>query len=142
MKLTVNQGGLKTSKITISFKHLAKMVLSYIYIKGIRRKKIKFQIFSFQGHNLKNLNKSENSSCLKVPDVGIQNDRTRTMITTHQTIKRSEFVGPRKRPKTVQFCTTHHYDQILQGFSQFLSPANSDLFFACCVVIMVRMRSF
>ena len=45
--------------------------------------------------NLKNLNKSENSSSLKVPDVGIQNDRIRTTITTQQTKKRSEFVSPR-----------------------------------------------
>ena len=81
----------------------------------------------FEG--LKNLNKSENSSCLKVPDVGIQNDCSQTTITTQQTKKISEFVSPRKRPKTVQICTTDHYDQILEGFSRFLGPASSDFIY-------------
>ena len=61
----------------------------------------------------------------KVPDGGIQNDRIQTTITMQQTKKRSEFVSPRKRPETVQICTTDHYDQILEGFSRFLGPANS-----------------
>ena len=34
-----------------------------------------------------------------------------------------------KRPKTVQICTTDHYDQILEGFSRFLGPENSNLKF-------------
>ena len=45
-----------------------------------------------------------------------------------QTEKRSEFVGPRKRPKNVQICTTDQYDQSLEGFSRFRGPAISDLF--------------
>ena len=46
-------------------------------------------------------------------DVGIRLHRT--TITAHQTKKRSEFVGPRKHPKTVQICTPEHYEQILVG---------------------------
>ena len=43
---------------------------------------------SFLVENLKNLNKNENSSCSKVPDVGIQNDCIWTTITTQQTNKK------------------------------------------------------
>ena len=107
-----------------------------------KKSNFKFLATGLPFENLKNLNKSENSSCLKVPNVGIQNDRIQTTITTQQTGKKSEFVSPRKRPKTVQICTTYHYDQILEGFSRFLVPANSDLFSVCCVVIVVRMWSF
>ena len=49
--------------------------------------------------HLKNLNKSENSCCLKVPDVCIQNDRIQTTITMQQTGKKSEFTAPRNRLK-------------------------------------------
>ena len=47
--------------------------------------------------NLKKLNKSENSSYSKIPDVGIQNDRIRTTIAKYVANgkKRSEFAGPR-----------------------------------------------
>ena len=34
-----------------------------------------FQIFSWVLRHLKNLDKSENLSCSKLPDVGFQNDR-------------------------------------------------------------------
>ena len=58
------QGGLKTSKITISFKHLVIMVL--LYIQNRNPKKINqisnFKLPGSQFENLKNLNKSENSS--------------------------------------------------------------------------------
>ena len=93
------------------------MVFLYIYRIGIQRKKFKYQTSSYRGGHeyLKNLNKIENQSCLKVPDVGIQYDRIRATITMQQTEKRSESVGPRKHPKTVQICTTDHYDQILEG---------------------------
>ena len=38
----------------------------------------------------------ENSSCLKVPDVGIQNDRSRTTITTQQTEKKNLSLSARE----------------------------------------------
>ena len=43
--------------------------------------------------------------------------RIRTMITTQQIKKLYEFLGLRKRSKTVEICTTDQYDQILKGFS-------------------------
>ena len=45
--------------------------------------------------NLKKLNKGENSSCSKVPDVGIQNYRIWTTITAQKTNKGFEVAGPR-----------------------------------------------
>ena len=75
-----------------------------------------------------NNNKTENSSCLKVPDVSIQNDCILSTIPENKSKKRSKVPIPRNCPKTVQICPTDHYEQILEGFSRFLGPANSDFF--------------
>ena len=65
-----------------------------------------------QFENLKNLNRSENASCSKVPDVGIQKNHNQITITPQHSKKRSEFAGPRNRPKMVQICALDHNDQI------------------------------
>ena len=79
--------------------------------------------------NLKYLNKSENSSCSKVTDVGIQNDRIWTTITEKKSKIRSEFAGPRNGPKTVQICTPKHNDKIWSVFEQFLGVVTSNPIF-------------
>ena len=73
--------------------YLVIMVLLYIQNRNPKKKNqiSNFQLPGSPFENLKNLNKSKNSSCLKVPDVGIQNDRIRTTITMQQTKKRSDF---------------------------------------------------
>ena len=57
--------------------------------------------------------------------IGIQKNRIWTTVTAHH-ICNNEY----------------HIFRSKTGFGQFLDPANSDIFFNCCAVTMVRMRCF
>ena len=100
-----------------------------------------FELGASRFENLKNLNKSENSSRLKVPDVGIKKTTLEPQSQCSKG-KYSEFIGPRNHPKTVRLCALDHNNQIGTVFGQFLSVVTSDLFSVCCAVTVVRIGSF
>ena len=85
-----------------------------------------------------NPNKSENSSRLKVPDVGIKKPTLEPQSQCSKG-KYSEFIGPRNHPKTVRLCALDHNNQKRNSF---LSVVTSDLFSVCCALTLVRIGSF
>ena len=61
--------------------------------------------------------------------MGIQNDRIRTTITAQQYKNKNLSLSDPEIVRKLSICTPDQYDQILEGFGQFLCPAEFVFFF-------------